>query len=59
VPSADFAVLDFVLVSSKNLEPLEHMGNLRESDINPIKSMVLCAWQVTGRDGLKSPKVDF
>jgi hypothetical protein len=36
-PSWNFiSVLDFVLVSSKNLGPLQHMENLLESDITSI-----------------------
>jgi hypothetical protein len=53
------SVLDFVVVSSKNLDLLEHDENPAKSAGNPIKSMVLCAWQVMERDGLKWLKVDF
>jgi hypothetical protein len=53
------SVLDFVLVSSKNPGTLEHMVNPRKSDKSPIKSMVMCVWQVTRRDSMKWAKVDL
>jgi hypothetical protein len=35
------SVLEFVLVSSRNLGLLKYAENLLKSEINPIKSMVL------------------
>jgi hypothetical protein len=52
-------VLDFVLVSSKNLDSLGHMENPRKSDKTSIKSMVLCVLRVIGGNGLKWVKVNF
>jgi hypothetical protein len=43
------SVLDFVLVSSKNLGTLEHVWNGLKSDRNLIKSVVLCVCQAMAR----------
>ena len=52
-------VLDFVLVSSKNLGALDYIENGFESDIKPVKSIALCAWQGSrsmGKNGYSGSK---
>jgi hypothetical protein len=52
-------VLDFVLVSSKNLGLLTYAENVAENYISPTKSTLYWVWQVMASNGLKWLKVDF